>query len=390
MSKLVRIIVLIKYFTVENYGSIRDENILEFNANLGKGSYLPAHPTIGFAGANGSGKTTILQSLSFVLWFMRHSFLKLEEGEEIPCVPFLTLPDSPTKFHLIFAKRNADQKFIDYEYELTIDRTHVIVEKLYYYPERRRKLVYNRNKNKVRFGKEIESIVIKDLRPNCSLVSFATQFDSQKIALDCKNYQVSSNLFSTQESRVLFEHPAVLQKSLLKVFSKYEYETLKKKVIDSIRIADVGIENVITQKEVIKFVHKLDDMAEGFDFDLESAGTLQFLRLLIPISDALDNGNVFILDEIELKLHPSLVAYLIGLFQNPQENPKGTQLIFSFHNSYFMEILQPEQLWFAEKNDQGQTQLFSAAAFTDIKDLYQKDLELLYRAGRFGAKPREL
>jgi len=36
------------------------------------------------------------------------------------------------------------------------------------------------------------------------------------------------------------------------------------------------------------------------------------------------------------------------------------------------------------------TGTFSAAAFTDIKNLYEKDLEMLYRVGRFGAKPREI
>jgi hypothetical protein len=54
-----------------------------------------------------------------------------------------------------------------------------------------------------------------------------------------------------------------------------------------------------------------------------------------------------------------------------------------------LEFLKPEQLWFAEKNDQGQTELFSAAAL-DIEDLYEKDLEMLYRVGRFGAKLREI
>ncbi len=53
-----------------------------------------------------------------------------------------------------------------------------------------------------------------------------------------------------------------------------------------------------------------------------------------------------------------------------------------------MEILKPHQLWFTEKNDGGYTEIFSAADFKDIKKLYQRNLEELYRLGRFGAKPR--
>ena len=33
------------------------------------------------------------------------------------------------------------------------------------------------------------------------------------------------------------------------------------------------------------------------------------------------------------------LAYIIGLFQNKYENPHCAQLIFSFHNTYFMECL---------------------------------------------------
>lgn len=137
-------------------------------------------------------------------------------------------------------------------------------------------------------------------------------------------------------------------------------------------------------------MHKIEDKLAPFEYHLESAGTLEFLLKLFYFLQALEEGAVFVVDEIELKLHQNLVAYLLGLFKNKTANKHGAQLICSFHNSYFMEFLEPEQLWFAEKNDQGETELFSAAAFTDIKNLYEKDLEMLYRVGRFGAKPREI
>jgi hypothetical protein len=53
-----------------------------------------------------------------------------------------------------------------------------------------------------------------------------------------------------------------------------------------------------------------------------------------------------------------------------------------------MKILTPEQLWFTEKNDSGHTEIFSASHFEDIKNLHERNLEKLYRIGRFGAKPR--
>ena len=91
---------MIKYFTIENFLSIKNENILEFDLNIDRDSKYIANPVIGFAGANASGKTTVLRAITFVLWFMQNSFLQIEEDEEIPIEPFCTLEETPTKFHL--------------------------------------------------------------------------------------------------------------------------------------------------------------------------------------------------------------------------------------------------------------------------------------------------
>ncbi|MEL7007803.1 MAG: AAA family ATPase, partial [Cyanobacteria bacterium J06588_4] len=156
--------------------------------------------------------------------------------------------------------------------------------------------------------------------------------------------------------------------------------------------ADLGISNFeITQKDFVKYLffkHEIDSSVKDFDERLESEGTRQFIAIMYEIIQSLSAGHLTILDEIEIKLHQNIVAYIIGLFQNKYENPHGAQLIFSFHNTYFMDILEPNQLWFTEKNDRGQTKIFSAADFKDIKKLQQRSLEELYRLGRFGAKPR--
>jgi AAA15 family ATPase/GTPase len=111
-----------------------------------------------------------------------------------------------------------------------------------------------------------------------------------------------------------------------------------------------------------------NDLVDLIESD-ESAGTLKLLALLEKIHLAFRLGLFLIIDEIELRLHQNLIAYLIGLFENFNQNNQGGQLLFSFHNTALMEILQPNQLWFTEKNDQGQTEIFSAADFTDIKDI---------------------
>ena len=64
---------MLKYFSVKNFRSIKEEAIVEFDTGLSKDQTFEANPVIGFAGANASGKTNILQAITFLLWFMQDS-----------------------------------------------------------------------------------------------------------------------------------------------------------------------------------------------------------------------------------------------------------------------------------------------------------------------------
>jgi hypothetical protein len=411
---------MIKYFAVENFKSIKNKAILEFDSNLAEDYPYPASAVIGFAGANASGKTTILQAIRFAFWFMQQSFSYIEESEAIPCHPFATTSKLPSKFHLIFTQKNSENKYIDYEYLLAVNQEQVLEEEVYYYPNnfQEQELVYKRKKQQVEFGKNIHVLnkdVTTALRPKNSIISFLAQFPSQNIAQALQEYPNSTNV--NRMGLVQFD----FKPSIIKNF--IDDSTLEEQLINILRIADVGIEsvnlkpipenekrlleNIINMSDSesrlfaqqrtremlseVKFKHKVDDTLVEFSDIYESAGTLKLIVLLEKIQLlAFNLGYLLIFDEIELQLHQNLIAYLIGLFENPNQNIEGGQLLFSFHNTALMEILQPNQLWFTEKNDQGQTEIFSAADFTDIKDIQQRNLEELYRIGRFGAKPRAL
>jgi AAA15 family ATPase/GTPase len=115
---------LIKYFAIENFRSFKNEQIFELDLNLNQDIHFVAQPTLGVAGANASGKSNLLQALTFVLWFMQDSFLELDENKDIPCPAFITRIGKPSQFHLIFTqvmtikneKTSIDeQKLIDFE-----------------------------------------------------------------------------------------------------------------------------------------------------------------------------------------------------------------------------------------------------------------------------------
>ncbi|MEW5986118.1 MAG: AAA family ATPase [Chloroflexota bacterium] len=433
VPKTTRIKVkLIKYFAVENFRSIKEENALEFDRHLPDQPNFVAHPVIGFAGANASGKTTILQAITFALWFMQDSFFKIEKDAPIPIAPFCTNSDHPTKFHIIFSQEMpsaGEERRVDFEYELSLNEHEVIYETLHYYPLGRKRIAYIRDGREIKIGSSLSRPAndlrsfARDLRRNSSIISYAAQFPSQELAIACKNYQVWSNV-TYSGLRELEFNPGILEDLL------HDEETYSR-TREFLKIADVGIEDihyeqlhgepleqairelkemgeeqrralpprlienldrVLERQELaiinLWFRHSIDSVLVDFDPDQESSGTQKFLTILHLVIQALQEGSILILDEIELKLHQNLVAYLIGLFENARENLKGAQLLFSFHNTSLMKLLLPEQLWFTEKNDKGQTEVFSASDFEDIKEIHEKDLEKLYRIGRFGAKPR--
>lgn len=127
-----------------------------------------------------------------------------------------------------------------------------------------------------------------------------------------------------------------------------------------------------------------------FDPGEESLGTMVWLGLSGPILDAIAHGDVLLVDEIEASLHPALVTQLVKLFQNPESNPKGAQIIFNSHEVSLLgdsrgdRVLGRDQVWFTEKDHDGATRLFALA---DLSPRTDEAIERRYRVGRYGATP---
>lgn len=75
----------------------------------------------------------------------------------------------------------------------------------------------------------------------------------------------------------------------------------------------------------------------AFDITDESSATLAMLRLLPPMLDALDAGGVLMVDDIDEHLAPETADSLIQLFQNPETNTHGAQLVFTTANRMLID-----------------------------------------------------
>lgn len=132
----------------------------------------------------------------------------------------------------------------------------------------------------------------------------------------------------------------------------------------------------------IKILHNNSNIY--FDTYEESDGTIRILEL---IDILLSNNKVFIIDEIDRSLHPSLTVKFIKCFLKILKE-KNIQLIVTTHESRILSynILRRDEIWFAEKIEDGSTKLYSLEQFKDDNFLDRK-IDKAYLDGRYGAVP---
>ena len=156
-----------------------------------------------------------------------------------------------------------------------------------------------------------------------------------------------------------------------------------------IRDEDTGDDEIVIE-DVVQLTHRRKDGAIALDPVFESIGTQVWVGLIGPVLDALDRGAVLLVDELDASLHPLLVGRLVELFQSHRTNPQCAQLIFNTHDIALLEEYQfcklgRDQIWFAEKGDDGASRIFSLADYRVRRD---ESIGRRYLRGRYGAIPK--
>ena len=152
----------------------------------------------------------------------------------------------------------------------------------------------------------------------------------------------------------------------------------------------IELQNIIVSEQRLQFIHnqytenkKLEKQIH-FKFEEESSGTQKMFGLSGPLIDTLLNGKVLVIDELDARLHPQLVKYIIRFFNSKDKNPNNAQLIFATHNINILDkrYFRRDQIWFTEKNKYGATELYSLIDYRVRNDAtFYKD----YQLGKYGA-----
>jgi ABC-type lipoprotein export system ATPase subunit len=140
----------------------------------------------------------------------------------------------------------------------------------------------------------------------------------------------------------------------------------------------------------IQLKHKSSISDAWLPLEEESQGTQKLFRMAVPVLQALHEGSVLIVDELEASLHPSLAQEIVNLFNSPSKNPHNAQLIFSTHDTNLLgttlgePVLRRDQVWLTEKDPEGGTVLYPLSNYKPRKS---ENLERGYLQGRYGAIP---
>ena len=115
----------------------------------------------------------------------------------------------------------------------------------------------------------------------------------------------------------------------------------------------------------------------------ESEGTIRSIMLFIYARAAVLNNCSIFVDELNIKLHPLLLKFIIDLFY---DETSTAQLIYTTHDTTLMDkkFFRRDQIWFVQKDEYGYSEL---AALSDFKVRSDASFEKDYLAGVYGGIP---
>ena len=395
-------------FSFKNFKSFKNENCLDMEATslkeheynvtkIDNDEYLKVSAIYG---ANASGKTNVLQAFDY----MKKRILVSDDSkknspiDEENVYSFMINNDPIALEVEILAKNN---KIYKYGFEVLKDT--IISEWLFEKRVNKFYSIFERENNNV------------SMKPN--KISDLVNIDERTLFLNIyskidRNNEDFSNVYDWFVNSTYLDlgnpnfERFINNRVSLKILSDENY---KKELLKFIKTFDSGIEGIKTTPDSIEAVKSNNGIIDievihkgekgevkALPFYLESNGTRKMFHLFDFFMDALKNGMVLFVDELDAKLHPLLTRYIINLFHNSDTNKGNGQLIYSTHDTVNLnkETFRRDEIWFAEKDKDGISEIYALSDYIleDDKNAgkkvrndatYNKD----YLTGRYGAIP---
>ena len=386
-------------FSFKNFKSYRNESTLDFQAAVlpeFRDSLITTEassaliPVSAVYGPNGGGKSNLLQALSCVISTVVDPVYQLGKNrqymilqQKADAVPFLfdeVSREEPTEFRLFFRTQ-----MYEYRYYIALKNDEVISESLSRksFSGKKSAELFDRDMENISLGYSISRKNInKDVNPKMPYLSFlAINYDIPEI----------SDVMLWFESCIIrnYGNPMAERWIMLERYASY-----KEQLIRALNDMDIDITDYRYDKDndQLYMKRKVGKQEYEISFMEESDGTRKLIAALPVILLALREGRLVIIDELDAKLHPKLLRYVILLFKNKDLNPNGAQLLFTSHDMSTMKnsVFRRDEIWFAAENESHESDIYSLHELRNedgdrIKNTAVYDKQ--YLEGRYGADP---
>lgn len=425
-------------FTVRNHKSIRDEITVDLtrsslrtlrprDSNWGNATY----PIAGIFGGNATGKSTVLDALLYTFTAINLSATAWQASRSMRRAPFEldgTARTSSSTYELEFVHDGRR-----YLYGFEVDYDGIKLEWLRDVPSSRWRTLIDRDRDAgtLTFHPSLRAkidvterelvlsraLLLKDSHLHPIARDLISRFDCVLVKDSHREARLSSIADSLADGIITFSDlEALLQVADIGVVEVGLEET---NIPDNIRRAlrrlrrelregkdqpsdtpdsedekarsDLDDDQLAQVVRHLVFTHRgTADDSPKFSIQDESDGTIAWLSIAVPALEALRQGGLLLVDEIDASLHPHLLEVLLGAFADPLVNTHHAQLIFTSHESYLLspqsEVkLASEQVWFTDKTYEGVTELTCLADFPKHPDA---NVAKRYLLGRYGGTPR--
>ncbi len=385
---------------VGNFYSIKNEQVLNLAVskqapdNFGySNAVIDRVSKLGMlVGANASGKTNILKAFAFLQSLilkqenisLQNLYKKFFDSEEV------------TNFEVVFEKDK-----IRYEYTLSLSKDKILNETL-----KQTKDATIKTGTATIFAREFSGELNKYLIKS-NLKGFPTEIDIvQRSDISIFSIGVILNIPLLVELTNYWRNVATNVPStgwhfdsngIIDLIALDNDKVLKGNVEEILRKYDLGLEEVFIEKTEIspnqfslkssKEKHTFKGKTYESDMADASRGTQKLIGHLRLIVSALQKGSTVIIDELDAYLHPKIVTELVSLFLDEEKNTNNAQLLFSSHSHSVMNMLDKYQIFIAEKNTEGSTELSRLDDFgSDVRN--GENFYNRYISGYYGGVPK--
>ena len=391
-------------FTVKNFKSIRDEITFDMQAaaisehedriikDTDEELYLPVSAVYG---PNGGGKSNVLEALHSLVTKVLRPLYATSNNEEIAMKmkklviePFAFDEDTrnaPTEFELFFRTELAE-----YRYKINVKREVIEYERLdrIKLETGRRSALFERNEDEIMLkGAFVKLKTSDDLSDTLPLLSYlGITYSKNEVVQDVLHW------FNEEIDFLNYGNP--MQKLKMAISRSENVKGLMLQMIQEmdLDIVDFRVEEKEDDRIEVYTKHIVNECEAELNLFDESSGTRKLFGLLPFVAKSLLRGTTLVIDELDAKIHPVLLKYLIMTFSNMEKNKKGAQLIFTSHDLSTMnsEVFRRDEIWFVAKGTYQNSKLYSLVEFKNKKgESVRKDAKYdkQYLEGKYGADP---